>query len=247
MKDFKINIFQFLNEQQSILKKSKSKGRSIDSIKTFPLTNAQCLYVLDFQKQAVVFQKNATVLLGYSEEEFTSELIHSYIHPDDEDMVHRLIRAAVSYVRDRPAFEDGVFSLTYRIRKKEGSYIKVLRQSSVFEIDQNGMMISNLSIISDIGFINSGQNVDWTFSTKDYDETLFNDYVGAQYEKYFTPRELQIIHWINEGLSSKDIAIKNSISSHTVDTHRRKILKKAGCKNTIELLNFCNKTGVLRL
>jgi DNA-binding CsgD family transcriptional regulator len=242
----KINIEQFLEEQRFNLKESIGKGKTFEDIKSFPLTNAQCLYIHDFQKQEVTFHKNVTIFLGYLKEEFNSDLIHSYIHPDDEDLVLRLIRAAVLYVSDRPAFEDGVFSLTYRVRKKDGSYLKVLRQSSVYETDQNGIMISNLSVLSDIGFIHSGQNVDWTFISKDYDEAEFRKYVGQQYNSYFTPRELEIIQWINEGMSSKDIANKHSISSHTVDTHRRKILKKAGCKNTIELLNFCNKIGVLR-
>jgi DNA-binding CsgD family transcriptional regulator len=232
--------------QQKKLKKAITTGKTFDELATFPLTNEQCIYIHDFQQKAITYSRNVETLLGYTQEEFTTELVHSFYHPDDEEMVLRLIRAAVSYVMDTPVWGEGVFSLTYRIRKKDGSFLKVLRQSSIYEIDQTGLMISNLSILNDISYINSGQNVDWKFDTKDFDEAIFRRYVGNEYETYFTPREVQIINWINEGLSSKEIALQQSISSHTVDTHRRKILKKAGCKNAVELLNFCNKIGVLR-
>jgi len=241
-----IDIQEFLLLQQEKLRDAVENIRGFEELSSFPLTNEQCLYVHDFKKIAITYQRNVKLLLGYNEEEFNSDLIHSYFHPDDEDMVLRLIKAAVSYVTEQSVWGEGIFSLTFRLRKKDGTYMKVLRQSRIFQMDEKGIMISNMSVLSDIGFINSGTNVDWRFNTKDYDEAEFRKYVGQQYKSYFTPRELEIIQWINEGMSSKDIANKHSISSHTVDTHRRKILKKAGCKNTIELLNFCNKIGVLR-
>jgi DNA-binding CsgD family transcriptional regulator len=241
-----VDIQEFLRLQQEKLSDAVENMRGFEELSNFPLTNEQCLYVHDFKKKAITYQRNVRILLGYNEKEFNSDLIHSYFHPEDENMVLRLIKAAVTYVTEQSVWGEGIFSLTFRLRKKDGAYMKVLRQSRIFQMDEKGIMISNMSVLSDIGFINSGTNVDWRFNTKDYDEAEFRKYVGQQYNSYFTPRELEIIQWINEGLSSKDIANENMISSHTVDTHRRKILKKAGCKNTIELLNFCNKIGVLR-
>lgn len=52
----------------------------------------------------------------------------------------------------------------------------------------------------------------------------------------FSKRQTEIIYLLVKGHSSLDIAEKLSISRHTVDTHRRAILKKAGCTNTLELL-----------
>ena len=54
----------------------------------------------------------------------------------------------------------------------------------------------------------------------------------------FTKRELEIIQYVIKGTSSKQIGEILFISSHTVDTHRRRILKKANVSNTAELIEF---------
>ena len=61
----------------------------------------------------------------------------------------------------------------------------------------------------------------------------------------FTNREIEIINLIAKGLSSKDIGKKLSISHHTVDTHRRKILDKSGCHNAVELTLFAAKNHLI--
>lgn len=49
-------------------------------------------------------------------------------------------------------------------------------------------------------------------------------------------REQQIVHLLVQGLSSKEIAESIHLSRHTVDTYRRNILEKSGCKSTRELV-----------
>lgn len=61
----------------------------------------------------------------------------------------------------------------------------------------------------------------------------------------FTKREIEIINLITKGLSSKDIGKKLSISHHTVDTHRRKILEKSECHNAVELTLFAAKNHLI--
>jgi len=61
----------------------------------------------------------------------------------------------------------------------------------------------------------------------------------------FTNREIEIINLIAKGLSSKDIGKKLSISHHTVDTHRRKILEKSDCHNAVELTLFAAKNHLI--
>jgi len=48
-----------------------------------------------------------------------------------------------------------------------------------------------------------------------------------------------------EGHGSKQIADILSISTHTVDTHRRNLLRKTGTKNTMELAVTCIKKGLI--
>jgi DNA-binding NarL/FixJ family response regulator len=55
-----------------------------------------------------------------------------------------------------------------------------------------------------------------------------------------TEREMQIINFIKQGSSSKEIAINLSISLKTVEVHRHNILKKLKLKNAASLVNFVN-------
>ena len=57
-----------------------------------------------------------------------------------------------------------------------------------------------------------------------------------------TRREIEIMKLLREGLSSKEIAAKLSLTPKTVEVHRYNILKKLDVKNTIaaiELANAC--------
>ncbi|MGH2553932.1 MAG: response regulator [Chitinophagaceae bacterium] len=57
-------------------------------------------------------------------------------------------------------------------------------------------------------------------------------------------RELDIVHLIKDGLSSKEIASQLDISLKTVEVHRYNILKKLNMKNTASLVNYINAQGL---
>lgn len=238
-----INIF--LKRQREKLKNLTALNQSFNGLESYPISASQCLYVHNFQAKAVTFQKGVFEFLGYTPEEFSSELVNSFFHPDDKDIVQRIIQASVAYSIDHNLLQNELLSLTYRLRKKNGEYIKVLRQSNVFEVDENGRFISNLSLLTDISYMNTADCVEWKFDAKGLDKKAFKKYVGHHTQNIFSARELDIIYGINKGLNSEEIGALYFISKHTVDTHRRKILKKAGCKNSIELIAFCRKNGVV--
>ncbi|ULQ56036.1 response regulator transcription factor [Flavihumibacter rivuli] len=60
-----------------------------------------------------------------------------------------------------------------------------------------------------------------------------------------TDREIQIIHFIKNGHSSKEIAQELDISLKTVEVHRHNILKKLKLKNAAALVNFINSNPSL--
>lgn len=58
-------------------------------------------------------------------------------------------------------------------------------------------------------------------------------------------REIEIVRLLAEGLASKQIGAELDISKHTVDTHRRNLIMKTGCKNTMELVVRCVRKGMI--
>jgi DNA-binding NarL/FixJ family response regulator len=65
------------------------------------------------------------------------------------------------------------------------------------------------------------------------------------YPDEFSAREIEVLICISEGLTNKLTGKKLFISSRTVETHRRNMLQKAGVNNTIELIKYGIKNGLI--
>ena len=65
------------------------------------------------------------------------------------------------------------------------------------------------------------------------------------YPDEFSAREIEVLICISEGLTNKLTGEKLFISSRTVETHRRNMLQKAGVNNTIELIKYGIKNGII--
>lgn len=57
-------------------------------------------------------------------------------------------------------------------------------------------------------------------------------------------RELEIVQFIKQGLSSKEISTELSLSLKTIEVHRYNILKKLDLPNAAALVNFVNHNGI---
>jgi len=66
----------------------------------------------------------------------------------------------------------------------------------------------------------------------------------ARYEK-LTRREQEVLRLVAEGLSSKAIAERLFISHKTVENHRANIKAKIGLRNTVEILRFAVRYGLV--
>lgn len=52
----------------------------------------------------------------------------------------------------------------------------------------------------------------------------------------FTERERAIADCLCEGLTSKEVGRRLGFSHHTINDYRKRLLKKAGVRNTVELV-----------
>ena len=138
-----------------------------------------------------------------------------------------------------------MLSLIYRVKKNDDTYAKILNQTTIYETDENGRLISILNRLSDISFISNPINVQWNVEGDDIDTKTFKKEVFREYQSFFSTRELEVINKVANGFTNKIIAEKLNISEHTVATHRKRILKKSNCHNSKELILFCSKIGIL--
>jgi DNA-binding CsgD family transcriptional regulator len=54
----------------------------------------------------------------------------------------------------------------------------------------------------------------------------------------FTGKEREVLGLISAGLTTKEIAGKLNISYHTVETHRKNLLRKSSAKNSAQLIQM---------
>lgn len=246
MANSKKSLTDFLHLVEHRLEGSKSILEDPSYLDTFPLVLGQAIYVFNWNENLVSYQRGVEDLLGYTTEEFSRELITSSYHPDDYELVSRLMKGGVNYLTNNPiSRSDYVYNLTYRVRKKNGEYIKVLRQSAIFEVSAENHMLSNFSILSDISFISTGNKVEWQIIAKDEVKEDIEKYVHEALSSFFSDREMDVLKELKLGSNSRQIAEKLFISKNTVDTHRRNMLKKSGCINTTELIHFAQQNGII--
>ena len=214
--------------------------------KTHLIPSKQCLYVLDGLHAEVLFSLGIQAMLGYTEEEFNMGNISNKIHPEDKLIVLRIIKNTLAQA-DKANFKNKNAYLikAFRIKRSDGSYIKVISKSSPFQINDLGKPLSYLTTLSDISFLQTKDVVEWEVFSDDLDVSIFKNKIYNQYLEIFSKRELEIIRLIKNQVSSNQIALKLHLSPHTVISHRKNIFKKTNCHSVNELITFCHNNGVI--
>lgn len=236
----------FFQKTQKQLTKYIALERDVKQLNAFPITKKQCLYIINWKLRKCTFKKGVLNFLGYRNEDYTFDFaLHNY-HPNDVQLVRRIIRAGVEHcIQNDVSQDDFLLFLTYRIKKNNGSYVKVMRQSSMFEVDDKGRMISNLSLLTDISFLDKTERVNWTIQGNNLHEEAFKQKVYEVFDDFFTPREKDIIQLMADNKTNNEIADVLYISKHIVATHRKNIFRKSNCNSLEMLLDFAHECGVL--
>lgn len=63
----------------------------------------------------------------------------------------------------------------------------------------------------------------------------------------FSNREIEIIQLMCTGISTNEIADKICLSKKTVENYRVKLLQKTGCKNSVSLIVYAIKNGIIEI
>ena len=206
-----------------------------------------------FQKRHIFYSPNFGASLGYNFLQIQQEG-HDYwdskIHPNDfEELMQNgisLLKLLFQFSTDEKANYKLINE--YRILNSSQIYTRVIEQHQVLELDKNGNIWLNLSIID----ISPDQN-----TTEGLKSQLYNFRTGniipfnrdklhiAGIDISLSKRELQILKMVKDGLLSKEISSNLNISLHTVNTHRQRVLEKLGANNSMEAVVFASRLGLL--
>jgi DNA-binding CsgD family transcriptional regulator len=193
-------------------------------------------------------------ILGCKPDDFTLNLLFERMHPEDAPKMVLKEKATGEFFYNRlppTKLMHYKSSYTFRLEDYQGNWKTILHQCNPIQVSRQGKIHHSLSVHTDVTHLNipSDDRVSFIgmygepsfYSLSTDPETILE----PGHDWTLTSREKEIVQLLAEGYASKQIADYLFLSTHTVDTHRRNLLRKTGTKNTLELTVACVKKGLL--
>lgn len=221
-------------------------GALIKILAAFP---GHYLYIYNYRKGRITHHQGFGEVLGYADDEVSIGTLYHAFHPEDAPALAMLTEQMIGAMSRISNAHDPLglaWMVDYRVRRKDGQYIKVLRQSMVFEVGPaNDEVISTISLCKDISAEHTGNAIGWRIHGPDEAELDLGKLATLLPKLQYRPRarEMEVIRELANGKVSKEIAASLHISVHTVNTHRRNLLERTGMRNTPELVRMAMAQG----
>lgn len=206
--------------------------------RSYPLIHNQAMYVLSLSEEKVTYTKNIDLLLGYDESEFTFDSPFELIHPDDYPTVRHIVKSTLLFSATKGMSDDSVLYLTYRLRKKDGSYIRVQRTSGVYRLKRNRSLDGNYSIIQDITYMNLDNPVRWKWDSPVADIREYRRFVRYSPEEFLTRRQAEVYRHYRNGKAESEIAEILGVKPSTIKTLRKRMLSRLNCTTVGEMIEY---------
>ncbi len=237
-----LEMESFFEKVTGLLSEAKDKDQSDALSVHLHLLPGECYYITDYKSKRLLFKKGFHQLLGYKDAEVDFDFVFKGFHHEDAVIVNQVIKAVIaSAVNSFKKDPDLQLSMTYRKKRKDGSYIHLLSHSSVYELDEMGNLLKSFTRLIDISYLNINTPVSWSVRSNQMDDEFIYSKVSKVFENPFTKREIEVIREIQTGGSNKEIAERLYISHHTIAAHRKNIYRKCNCHNIVDLLQFCRQ------
>ncbi|PKP29022.1 MAG: hypothetical protein CVU01_02080 [Bacteroidetes bacterium HGW-Bacteroidetes-18] len=235
----------------------------IDQVASLFSAGSFYYFVLNFENIGMDFvSESIKDVLGIAKEEFSMNKAFEIMHPEDLAKMNEKEMLVVDFLLKEIPIEDLLLYKTVymvRLKHKNGTYKTILHQFQVLSVSDDGKIQKTLCIHTDITYLNIPINHKVSFiSTKR--PSCFFTYESGCFSKenegilnlekdcfkdIFSKREKEIIKLIAKGIKFNEIAKELFVSPHTINAHKKNILKKSACKNTPELIARCYVEGLL--
>ena len=186
-------------------------------------------------------------VLGVSPKDFSLADFFDRIHPEDQPIVLSFENFIGTFYANLPIEKIPYYKTRYdyRVRKANGDYLRILQQVVVIDYDDEGFFYKTLGVHTDISDLKTEGKPLLSIIGLDGEPSYININVEQKYiaTSFLSKREKQIINLMISGKVSKEIANELSLSQHTIDTYRKKLLKKTATSTTAELIGKVIREG----
>jgi DNA-binding CsgD family transcriptional regulator len=186
-------------------------------------------------------------VLGVPAKGFSLADLFSRVHPDDQPFVLSFEIFITDFYANLPIEKISSYKTRYdyRVRKADGEYIRVLQQVVVIDHDNEGYFYKTLCVHTDISHLKIDGKPLLSIIGNDGEPSYVNINVEQKYivNSFLSKREKQIINLLLSGKVSKEIACELSLTINTIDSYRKKLLKKTATTTSAELIGKAIREG----
>ena len=221
------------------------------------LDSSPCLsFILDYRTGRYYhFSSNALQVTGHKKESFLIEgvalVIESHYKEDGHIYYNRIFEKRLKFMQSLRPEERSFYSYQHNFRflTKEKKQKTLLQEYQVVKADAKGNPLVIMGFCTDISHIKIDIRITDAIILRKPGEipvaVEVNFYYPKKEEGLLTNKELEVLKWILEGMSSKEIADKMHISTHTVRSHRKHMHEKTNAKNMADLLRYALSNGLV--
>ena len=208
-------------------------------------------YIFNFKTlELELVSPGVELVLGYKPAEVTIDFLISLLHPDDMPWFLSFENKTAEFFAQLAPEKIMKYKNRYdfRLRKNDGSYIRVLHQATIAQMDENGGLVRTLGVQTDITHLKPEGKPVMSLIGMDGEPSYLDIDVKNTFQEsrdILSKREKQVLALLIEGKLSKEIGDILNISKQTVDTHRKNMLHKNNLNNTGELIGKAIRQGWL--
>lgn len=211
---------------------------------------ADFVFAIDASRLRICYEDGMAAYLGYSKEELAQIRMQDLIHPEEYDVITRLILKIREFVRKRKVQPlHHTFIISHRLKKSNGEYIAILRHIHPFKVSEDGLFQAHYCICMDVSrhHLPDGVTFDIRDSSRpgpvdDADLRFFADILADRSQR-LSERELEVLRlWIAVD-SCSVIARELGIKERTIEAHLKNMRKKLVMRRTVDVALYAKDRG----
>lgn len=222
-------------KRKSISEKTSLKNKKENALyrKMFSGMNA-IVFIFDLNKYRLVWVNDAfKKILGFTRQRrnIPEEEMYSLYHPEDRD----LLKEMKSFFTHN---KSGTFTAIYKFMTINNDYIWMCTVANLFRKSKDDSVFEVVGVSIDLT-----NQITYNKNLKVLSREKLKEINKEQISK-ITRREREVLKYFANGFKTKEIAEKLGLSFHTVNNHRKNILKKLKIKNLAALVSFASENGL---
>jgi DNA-binding CsgD family transcriptional regulator len=212
------------------------------------LLNKQFFILVDLIQLKIKFTSSGSKeLFGIDPERVDPSTFYTRTHPDIL-LRHNIARTKLLNLGQELFITKQPYSLlstNLKFRNSSEEYSDFLVQCYLFYSEIPYKTVFLLQVVTDIEMMSTIKYGYHFYLGSDMSFFCYPDARLLNTGNVFSKREFEIVSLLAEGRNSHQIADKLFLSVHTVNTHRRNLLKKSGKTSTNELILSLKERGVI--